>query len=84
MSKFLNKWLRKIHRWLAIPFILIIVVVFSTRQMAVNATIQRVQMGLMLFLALTGLYLFLLPYLTRWQRGRRTRTQRIDAPVLTD
>lgn len=76
VTKFLNKWLRKIHRWIAMPFVVTILVLIFTRQMPAGAVAQRVQMVLVLFMAVTGTYLFLLPYLTRWQR--RARTHNVD------
>jgi hypothetical protein len=31
MSKFLNKYVRKFHRWLALPFVVLILTVFLAR-----------------------------------------------------
>ena len=69
--KFLNKWLRKIHRWLAIPFVTLIVVLIFTRLTPVGSIVQRIQQAMMLLMAITGSYLFLQPYLVRWRRARR-------------
>jgi hypothetical protein len=33
---------------------------------------QRIQQVMMLLLAISGAYLFLLPYLTKWRRKQRT------------
>ena len=71
MSKFLNKYFRKFHRWLSLPFIAIIITVAITRETPVGVTVQRVQQVMMIILAVSGAYLFLLPYLTKWQRQRR-------------
>ena len=71
MTKFLNKYLRKFHRWLALPFITIIIVLAVSRGTQVGDVAQRMQQVMMLILAVSGAYLFLLPYLTKWQRQRR-------------
>ena len=76
MTRFLNKWLRKIHRWIAMPFVVTILKLLLTRQTPVGDVAQRVQMVLVLFMAVTGTYLFLLPYLTRWQR--RARADKVE------
>ena len=71
MTKFLNKYLRKFHRWLALPFIALIIIVLVARGTPVGDVAQRMQQVMMLILAISGAYLFLLPYLTKWQRQRR-------------
>jgi len=66
-----NKWIRQIHRWLAIAFTVAVVanIVVLVRQE------QAVWIGLLaLFplalLMLTGLYMFVLPYAAKWHNGR--------------
>jgi uncharacterized iron-regulated membrane protein len=71
VTKFLNKTLRKFHRWLALPFIILIITLMFARGTPVGNVAQRVQQVMMLILAVSGAYLFLLPYLTKWQRQRR-------------
>lgn len=74
MSKFLNKYVRKFHRWLALPFVVLIIALLLTRNTPVGSSAQRVQQILMLMMAVTGLYLFVLPWWTKWRRReRRTR-----------
>ena len=79
MTKFLNKWLRKIHRWIAVPTAILIpiavVIKFSGNpswQMVLKQ-FDKIQSLLMLVLAVTGTYLYLLPYITKWQRKQRQR-----------
>ena len=68
-----NKWVRQLHRWLSIAFTL--VVIFNG-----VAVLQRKYtnwMGLMAVAVLalmffTGVYLFVLPYATKWRSERRT------------
>ena len=68
-----NKWLRQTHRWLSIAFTLGVIVNF----VAVVQKKYTVWVGLLALLPLalllfTGLYLFVLPYATKWGSGRRT------------
>ncbi len=71
--KFWNKWLRKIHRWLAIPMFILVpisVVLKVSGNGAVMAAIPQwevVQSLAMLFLVISGGYLFLLPYFDKAQ-----------------
>mgnify|MGYP003471554013 CR=1 FL=1 len=71
MTKILNKWLRRFHRWLALPFMALLLIVIFSRGTAAGDIAQRVQAPLMIILALTGAYLWLLPYLTKWRRSQR-------------
>lgn len=68
--KFLRKYLRKTHRWLAPPFAALIVVVLLTHDAPLGVGIQQAQQVILLIMALTGLYLFLLPWWTKWKRAR--------------
>ncbi len=77
MTKFFNKWLRKFHRWLAVPTAILIPVAivikfFGTPDLqAMLKQFEMVQSLLMLTLAITGSYLYLLPYIMKWQRKQR-------------
>ncbi len=81
MTKFLNKWFRKIHRWLAIPTALLIplAIVFKLAGMELSsvfpAQFEQIQSLLILTLAITGAWLYLTPYVSKWQRNRRTRAR---------
>ncbi len=74
MNKFLNKWFRKLHRWLVLPFITLLLTVIFARGTALGDTAQRIQAAFMIIMAITGSYLYLLPYLTKWKR-QRAQTQ---------
>ena len=68
-----NKWIRQIHRWFSMAFTLGVIVNF----VAVGLKKYNFAVGLLAllplaFLLFTGLYLFVLPYATRWRSGRRT------------
>lgn len=71
--KILTKYMRKFHRWLVIPFILVIVLMPFMRDTATGDIIQKVQQIMMLTLAISGAYLYLLPYLTKWQRKKKRK-----------
>jgi heme A synthase len=65
-----SQWIRQFHRWVAIAFTLAVIV-------NIIALVRKEQSVLVGFLALlplallllTGLYLFVLPYATRWRSG---------------
>jgi len=82
MTKFLNKWFRKFHRWLALPTGLlipvIIVIKFSGNPawQSVLKDIDKFQSPMMLILAVTGTYLYLLPYIVKWQRNQRNKKKK--------
>jgi heme A synthase len=67
-----NKWIRQFHRWLSIAFTVTVIVTFLA--LAQEDPIEWVSFVPLLPLALllfTGLYLFALPYATKWRSGRR-------------
>jgi cellulose synthase/poly-beta-1,6-N-acetylglucosamine synthase-like glycosyltransferase len=68
-----NKWIRQVHRWLSIAFTVAVIVTFValTQEQPVVwvSYMPLLPLGLLL---LTGLYLFVLPYVTQWRSGRRT------------
>ena len=65
-----NKWIRQTHRWVSIAFTLAVIV----NGVAVAEKKYTDRMGLMAVLPLalllvTGLYLFVLPYVANWRSG---------------
>jgi hypothetical protein len=66
-----NKWVRRFHRWLAIPFIAVIVLLLILRQTEVGGVLVGVQQALVFVMALTGGYLLLLPYVVRRKQAAR-------------
>ena len=68
-----NKWVRQIHRWLAIAFTVTVIasVVALAREEPVVwvSYLPLLPLALLLF---TGLSLFVRPYATKWRSGRRT------------
>ncbi len=76
MVKILSKWFRKIHRWIAVPTAILIPIAFILKFTSgpgkhFPPQFEQFQSILMLSLAVTGSYLFLLPYLMKWIRKRR-------------
>ena len=69
-----NKWIRQTHRWFSVLFTLTVIV----NGVAVLRGKDTAALGLaavapLVFLLITGLYLFVLPYAARWRGGRRAR-----------
>lgn len=81
MTKLLNKWFRKIHRWLAVPTAILIPVAIiikltgSDPSASFPAPLEQLQSILILTLAITGAYLYIVPYLVKWQRQQRLRVK---------
>lgn len=77
MTKFLSKWLRKFHRWIAVPTALLIPVaviiklVGSPEVVAAWENLDKIPSILMLIMAISGAYLFLLPYIVKGQRKKK-------------
>jgi hypothetical protein len=89
MKKFFNKWSRKFHRWKAIPTIIFIPLAVISKFSRAGAghlppQIEQLQSLLMLLLVISGTYLYLIPYLTKWQRNRRNKDQQPANKVLQD
>ena len=69
-----NSWIRQTHRWLSIAFTVTVianVVVLAQGGGTSPNWITYSPLVPLAFLLLTGLYLFVLPYATRWRSGRR-------------
>ena len=78
MTKFLSKWFRKFHRWIAVPTALAIPVAVliklfgDPRIVAAWERLDKIPSVLMLIMAISGAYLLLLPYIVKAQRKKRT------------
>ena len=79
MTKFFNKWTRKIHRLIAIPTAIMIpiavILKFSGAGKLLPPQWEQFQSILMLLLAISGAYLFLVPYIAKQQRKNRKKTK---------
>lgn len=76
MTKFWSKWFRKFHRWIAVPTALVIPIavlikLFGSDQLAAAwEKMDMIPSLLMLIMAISGSYLFLLPYIVKGQRNK--------------
>ena len=63
-----NDWVRQIHRWLSIAFTAAVIANFVAMGLGEPPTLVVYSPLLPLFLLLfTGLYMFVLPYATKWR-----------------
>jgi hypothetical protein len=68
-----NKWVRQIHRWLSIAFTVAVIVNIVAVVRGNYATwVGLLAVAPLALLLPTGLYMFVLPYATKWRSGRRT------------
>jgi hypothetical protein len=67
----LNAWIRQIHRWLSIAFtVAVIVNIIALIQKSTAVWVGFLALLPLALLLLTGLYLFVLPYATKWRSAR--------------
>ena len=67
-----NSWIRQIHRWLSIAFTVTVIANFvAMTQGQPPAWVTYSPLLPLALLLFSGLYLFVLPYATRWRSGRR-------------
>ena len=69
-----NHWIRQTHRWLSIAFTVTVIANFVA--LGLKRQIDWVTYSPLLPLALllfSGLYMFVLPYATKWRSGRLPR-----------
>jgi hypothetical protein len=72
-----NKWVRQIHRWLAITFTVTVIVTFvALAQEDPVLWVSYVPLLPLALLLFTGLYMFVLPYAAKWRSGRRAAAAR--------
>ena len=70
-----NYWIRQIHRWVAIIFTLTVIANFVVLARGGGVTwVTYAPLPPLAFLLFTGLYLFALPYLTRWAGRSQPRS----------
>jgi len=68
-----NTWLRQIHRWLSIAFsVAVIINIVAWRKGEPAVWVGLLALLPLVLLMLTGLYLFALPYLTKWRSVQGT------------
>ncbi len=68
-----NRWMRQIHRWFSVIFtVAIIINLVAVLRGKYTNSLGLMAVATLAFLFLSGLYLFVLPYATKWRSGRRT------------
>ena len=68
----MNNLIRRTHRWLSIAFTLTVIANFAAMtQGPPPAWVTYSPLAPLALLSFTGLYLFALPYATRWRSRRR-------------
>jgi hypothetical protein len=68
----MNHWIRQTHRWLSIAFTVTVIANFvALARGTPPAWVTYSPLPPLALLLLSGLYLFVLPYATRWGSGRR-------------
>ncbi len=67
-----NKWIRQSHRWVSIAFMACVVanIVVMAQGKTPPDWVTYSPLLPLLVLMLTGLYLFALPYISRWRSSR--------------
>ena len=71
-----NAWIRQVHRWLSIAFTAAVVVNIAALVLKQSAVwIGALALLPLVLLMLTGLYLFILPYVARRPGARRVAAQ---------
>jgi hypothetical protein len=67
-----NKWIRQTHRWLSMAFtVAVIINLVAIMRGRYSTALGLLAVAPLALLFLSGLYLFVLPYATRW----RARTE---------
>lgn len=73
----MNVWIRQIHRWVSIIFLTVVIGIFIALGVGVKPA-NWVYLSPLLplaVLALTGLYMFVLPYAAQWRSKRQPVTR---------
>lgn len=65
-----NAWIRQIHRWVSVAFVLVVALIFGLLGVGREPPqwLYLVPLAPLAGLALTGIWLFVLPYLGRTRR----------------
>lgn len=66
-----SKWIRQIHRWLAIVFTVTVIANFVALGLGKQpAWVVYSPLPPLFLMMITGLYMFFLPYVSKWRSGR--------------
>ena len=65
-----NKWIRQTHRWLSMAFTAAVIVnIVAVVQGKYTSKVGLLAVATLALQFVTGLYLFVLPYATKWRKG---------------
>ncbi len=72
----INRWIRKIHRWLVAPFLIAILCLLigsatGGETFTLPVWLNILAIGSLIALLLTGLYMFAQHYWAKWRRARQ-------------
>jgi len=68
-----NKWIRQTHRWLSVAFtVAILINLVAVLKGRYTNSLGLLAVAVLALQFLTGMYLFALPYATKWRRAQRT------------
>ena len=68
-----SKWIRQAHRWLSMAFtVAVIINIVAVLRGRYSTGLGLLAVVTLAFLFLSGMYLFVLPYASRWRSRRRT------------
>lgn len=72
-----NKWIRQTHRWVSVVFVAIVVALFAALGLGQEPAEWLYLMPLLplAFLAVTGVYMFVLPYVANRNSDRAAATE---------
>jgi heme A synthase len=67
-----NKWIRQTHRWLSVLFTLVVLINgIAVVEGKYNAKLGLAAVFVLALMFLSGAYLFVLPYASKWRTDRR-------------
>jgi hypothetical protein len=77
-----NNWFRQVHRWLAIAFTVAVLINTAAYAQGLQPPVWVGLLALipLILLMLTGLYLFALPYVSKWRSGSRQFSLNAESP----
>jgi len=68
-----NKWIRQTHRWLSIAFTVAVMInLVAVLKGQYTNSLGLLAVAVLALQFFTGLYLFVLPYATKWRSAQRT------------
>ncbi len=79
MTRFANKWIRIVHRWLTPAFIPILMIANMAHGTEVGGIAQAIVVPLTIIFSITGGYLWAVTLIARRRKGRRMPWTRTSA-----